>query len=332
MAGMTHQRAAEVLAAAREVRVLVVGDLMLDRYITGTVERISPEAPVPVVRVEGESAAAGGAGNVAANVAALGAACRVVGCVGQDAAGDLLRERLRVLGLDTDGLVASEERPTTVKTRILARRQQVARVDRESDADVSSGLATALADALASLASEADVLVAEDYDKGVLAPAVVRAFLEAGSRHGIPTVVDPKRRNFFAYPGVTVLKPNAKELSDATGEAVRADDTTWMEAIRSRLRCLNLLLTIGERGMALQGERGLVRIPAAARSVFDVSGAGDTVTAMVAVGLAAGASPEEAALLATHAAAVEVAKVGVATVSPDEVLEHARAHREVRPE
>ncbi len=328
---LTHERAADLLAAAREARVLVVGDVMLDRYISGSVERISPEAPVPVVRVEEESSAAGGAANVAANVAAVGATCRIVGYVGRDAEGDLLRERLAVLRIDTEGLLSSEERPTTVKTRILARRQQVARVDHESDADLSADHAAAVAEVLASLASEADVLVAADYDKGVLAPTVVRAFLDAGRRTGIPTVVDPKRRNFFAYPGVTVFKPNAKELSDATGETVRADDPAWMDANRRRLGCLNLLLTVGERGMVLRREHGLVRIPAAARSVFDVSGAGDTVTAVVAVSLAAGAGPEEAALLATHAAAVEVGKVGVATVSSDEILEHVRAHREVRP-
>lgn len=310
--------------------MLVVGDLMLDRYITGSVERISPEAPVPVVRVEEETSAAGGAGNVAANVAALGAACRIVACVGRDAAGSMLEERLDALGIGAEGLFPTEERPTTVKTRIVARRQQVARMDHESDADVTEGVAASLGRAVASLAAESDVLVAEDYDKGVLAPVVIRSFLEAGSRHGIPTVVDPKRRNFFAYAGVTVFKPNAKELADAVGEAVRSDDAEWMETIRRRLGCRNLLVTVGERGMALRGERGLVRIPAAARSVYDVSGAGDTVTAVVAVCLAAGATPEEAALLANHAAAVEVQKAGVATVSPEEILEHARAHQELR--
>jgi len=329
--GMTPERAADLLGAARKVRVLVVGDVMLDRYITGSVERISPEAPVPVVRVEEESAAAGGAANVAANVAALGAACRIVGCVGRDAAGATLKERLDGIGIGTDGLILSEERPTTVKTRILARHQQVARVDHESDADATPRLATSLAKAVASLSAESDVLIAEDYDKGVFAPEVVRSFLDAGARQGIPTVVDPKRRNFFAYTGATVFKPNAKELADATGEAVRADDADWMEAVRRRVGCRHLLVTVGERGMALRSERGLLRIPTVARSVYDVSGAGDTVTAVVAVCVAAGATPAEAALLASHAAAVEVSKAGVATVSPEEILEHARVHQEVRP-
>jgi len=316
----------------RNARVLVVGDVMLDRYITGAVDRISPEAPVPVVRVEGESAAVGGAANVAANVVALGAACRIVGCVGRDAAGELVASELAALGIGAEGIVRTDERPTTVKTRILARRQQVVRVDRETDADASPALAAAVSEVLRALTAESDILVAEDYDKGLLVPPVIRSFLDAGREGDVPTVVDPKRRNFFAYPGVTVFKPNAMELTDAMGGPVHPDDAGWMEGTRARLGCCNLLLTLGDRGMALQDADGRhLRIPAAARSVYDVSGAGDTVTAVMAVALAAGAEPWEGALLATHAAAVEVAKAGVATVSPPEILEHARTHEELRP-
>lgn len=330
--GLTPERAARILEGARALRVLVVGDVMLDRYIVGAVDRISPEAPVPVVRVEEESAAVGGAANVAANVLALGASCGVVGCVGRDAAGEHLRGEMASLGIAAEGIVTTDERPTTVKTRILARRQQVARVDRETDAELSPALADTVSEVLRALASECDVLVAEDYDKGVLAPAVIRSFLDAARDRHVPTVVDPKRRSFFAYPGATVFKPNAKELADATGERPRPDDDAWMEATRTRLRCGNLLLTLGDRGMALQdADARHLRIPTAARSVYDVSGAGDTVTAVVAIGLGAGATPWEAALLATHAAAVEVGKAGVATVTPEEILEHARAHQEVRP-
>lgn len=324
---LSRERADEILGAAQEVRVLVVGDLMLDRYISGSVDRISPEAPVPVVRVEEESWAVGGAGNVAANVAALGARCHAVGCVGKDLAGEQLREALGALGVRTDGLVATDERPTTVKTRILARRQQVVRVDREVETDASPALAEALAETVTALAGACDVLVLEDYNKGVLVPAVIGATLDAGRARGLPTVVDPKRRNFFAFEGVTVFKPNAKELADALGEFLHPDDPAWMEATRRKMRCDNLLLTLGERGMALQTAEGqAVRVPTAARSVYDVSGAGDTVTAVMAVTLAAGASPAEAAVLANHAAAVEVGKAGVATVSPAEILQHARDH------
>ncbi len=312
-----------------DVRVVVVGDLMLDRYISGAVERISPEAPVPVVRVEKESWAVGGAANVAANVAALGATCHVVGCVGRDTAGEQLRDELESLGVRTDGLVRTDERPTTVKTRILARRQQVVRFDHEVEADVSDGLAGALAGAVEELASESDVLVMEDYNKGVLVDRVIRAVMGQAARLGRPTVVDPKRRNFFAFSGTTVLKPNSKELADALGEFLHPDDPQWMERTRARLQCDNLLLTLGEAGMALQTAEGhSVRVPTAARAIYDVSGAGDTVTAVMAVALAAGADAAEAAILANHAAAIEVGKAGVATVSPAEIIQHSREFRE----
>jgi D-beta-D-heptose 7-phosphate kinase/D-beta-D-heptose 1-phosphate adenosyltransferase len=322
---LTHTRIEEILAAARDVKVLVVGDVMLDRYITGSVDRISPEAPVPVVRVEEEASAVGGAGNVAANVATLGAASRVVGCAGRDEAGEILRDTLASMGVHTDGLVLTDERPTTVKTRILARHQQVVRVDREVESDASEGLARALADTVASFAAESDVLVMEDYNKGVLVPLVIREALAAARRQGLPSVVDPKRRNFFQYGGATVFKPNAKELADALGDFIHADDPGWMEDTRRELECDHLLLTLGEHGMALQtGDGRHVRVPTVARDVYDVSGAGDTVTAVMAVAVAAGASASEAAMLANHAAAIEVGKVGVATVTPAELLAHHR--------
>jgi len=324
---LSLERIEQILDAVRGVRVLVVGDVMLDRYITGSVDRISPEAPVPVVRVEAESSALGGAANVAANVAALGASCRVVGCAGKDTAGEILREELEALGVGTDGLVVTDERPTTVKTRILARRQQVVRFDHEVEADATAGLAEALASTVASLGRESDVLILEDYNKGVLVPAVISEALEIARRIGAPTVVDPKRRNFFEYSGATVFKPNSKELADALGEFIHPDDADWMEATRRRMGCDNLLLTLGERGMALQTSGvEFVRVPTVARAVYDVSGAGDTVTAMMAVAMAAGATPGEAAVLANHAAAIEVGKAGVATVSPDELLDHTREY------
>ena len=322
-------RVEELLARMAEVHVLVVGDLMLDRYITGSVERISPEAPVPVVRVEDESSAVGGAGNVAANVVSLGATCDVVGCVGQDEGGRLLRRTLEGEGVGTAGLVAAAERPTTVKTRVLARRQQVVRVDREVDEDVSEPLGRALSQAVAELAPRARVLVMEDYNKGVLVPAVIERVLGEASERGLPTVVDPKRLRFFDFGGATVFKPNAKELADALGEHLHPDDPAWMAATRRRLGCRNLLLTLGERGVALETERGeYIRVPTVARSVYDVSGAGDTVTAVVAVALAAGATAVEAAILANHAAAIEVGKAGVATVSPEEILGQHRSFQE----
>lgn len=325
---LERSRAAELLERAREVRVLVVGDLMLDRYVRGSVDRISPEAPVPVVRVEEESSAVGGAGNVAANVGALGAACDLVGCVGRDVHGDLLRRELQALGVKTDGMVVTGERPTTVKTRVLARHQQVVRFDHETVDDVSGDLADALAGAVEELAGECQVVALEDYNKGVLVPRVADAALDVARSRKIPTVVDPKRLRFFQYPGATVFKPNARELMDALGEPIRAEDAGWMERVRRRLECENLLLTLGEKGMTLRTAEGeSVRIPAVARSVYDVSGAGDTVTAVTAVILGAGGTVTEAAILANHAAALEVGKSGVETVSAAEILEHYDTHK-----
>ena len=327
MERLSSGRLEHILATAAGVRVLVVGDLMLDRYVSGPVDRVSPEAPVPVVRVAETTAAVGGAGNVAANVVALGATCCVVACLGADPAGELLEAELSQLGVRTDGLVRTDERPTTEKTRVLALRQQIVRFDVEDDRDVSVGLARSLADQVERLAAESDVLVMQDYNKGVLTPSLISSVLEAGLRLGLPTVVDPKQRNFSSYGSVTVFKPNAKELGDALGDFIHADDEDWMEATRQRLGCQNLLLTLGEHGMALQtAESTSVRIPTAARGVYDVSGAGDTVTGVVAVVLAAGGTPTEAAILANHAAAIEVGKAGVATVSPDELRAHVARH------
>lgn len=322
---LDEARALDILRAMDGLRALVVGDLMLDEYISGTVERISPEAPVPVVRVDGDDWAVGGAANVAANVAALGAVTDVVGVVGHDAGGERLLDALGGLGARTTGVVRSSARPTTVKTRVLARRQQVVRFDREDDRDVPAEIAAGLVAAIEREAPECHVLVLEDYNKGVLVPPVIDAVITAGRRLGIPTVVDPKRLRFFEYGGVTVFKPNAKELADALGEHLSPDDEAWMARIRDRLACDTLLLTLGEHGVALSSRSdGYLRVPAVARGVYDVSGAGDTVIAVVAVALAAGATPVEAAILANHAAAVEVGKAGVATVTRQEILDHLR--------
>lgn len=324
MERLSPERVRAILTAVEGVRAVVVGDLMLDRYISGTVDRISPEAPVPVVRVEEESSAVGGAGNVAANVAALGATCTAVGVVGKDPAGGLMRQALEELGVRTGGLVTTDDRPTTVKTRVLARRQQVVRYDHEIEDDLEGPTAGEVAETVRRLIGSADVIVLEDYNKGVLVPSVIRAALDGALAAGVPTVVDPKRRNFFEFGGATVFKPNAKELADALGEFLHPDDGDWMERTRRRLGCGHLLLTLGERGMALQtADETFVRVPTMARDVYDVSGAGDTVTAVVAVCLAAGASATEAAILANHAAAIEVGKAGVAVVRPDEILTHA---------
>ncbi len=323
---LAPRRAREILEQAAGRRVLVVGDLMLDVYLRGSASRISPEAPVPVVLVSEEWTALGGAANVAANAVALAGRSDVVGVTGRDAAAEALRSELEHSGIGASGIVPSG-RPTTVKTRVMARHQQVARYDREGDGDVDPDTARALADAVERLAAEADAIVLEDYDKGVLAPLVIEAAMDAGRRRDIPVVVDPKSDHFFSFGGATLFKPNRSELASALRAPVRADDPEWMDATRRHLDCSHLLVTLGEGGMALMTEEGqFVRVPTVARSVFDVSGAGDTVTAVLALGLAAGASPAEAAILANHAAGVEVAKVGAATVTPEELIQAVEDH------
>lgn len=323
---ITPDRLETLLRAAARVRVLVVGDAMLDVYLRGVASRISPEAPVPVVRITEEWRSLGGAANVAANVVALGAACTLAACVGTDGAGHELRNTLRDARIAGDGLIESSVRPTTVKTRVMARHQQVARFDRETDDDLDVTTAARLADRVAGLIPGVDAVILEDYNKGVLTIAVIEAIIAAARAAGKPVVVDPKTRSFLDYRGATVFKPNLIELESALRERVRYDEPAWMEAMRTRLRCDHLVITLGEEGMAMMTAAGeYVRIPTVARSVFDVSGAGDTVTATIAVALATGASPTEAAVLANHAAGIEVGKLGVATVSPDELRAAVRS-------
>ncbi len=323
---LTPARLETLLERGARTRILVVGDLMLDVYLRGSVSRVSPEAPVPVVRVLEEWRAVGGAANVAMNVVALGASCALVGAVGTESPGRDLRDALAAAGIEVAGLLAVEGRPTTVKTRVLTRQHQVARYDREVEDDVDAASAALLAAAVERLAADADAVVLEDYDKGVLVPVVIEAALDAARRRGIPVVVDPKARHFFDYRGATVFKPNRAELQDALRAPVLPDEPAWLERTRRHLDCTHLMVTLGEDGMALATEEGaFIRIPTLARSVYDVSGAGDTVTAAVAVALAAGADVTEAALLANHAAGIEVGKAGVATVSPEELRATVRA-------
>ena len=326
MSYLDPARIDELLERASGVRVLVVGDLMLDRYVSGRVDRVSPEAPVPVVLVEDEWTALGGAGNVAANVTALGAECSLVGCTGADTAGEQLRAALDVRGIDASGVVSAPQRPTTVKTRVHAKHQQVVRFDRETEDDVNGDVLAALSQSVRDLAATSDAVVLQDYNKGVLRGELVEVVKSVAERSDLPVIVDPKRRGFFCYAGATVFKPNKRELEDALGDFIHPDDEAWMEGTRARLGCANLLVTLGDQGMALQTAAGrLVRLPTAAQGVYDVSGAGDTVVAAVAVALAVGATVLEAAILANHAAAVEVGMPGVHTVTPDEVRAHLRA-------
>jgi rfaE bifunctional protein kinase chain/domain len=325
---ITRSRLASLLATAHTQHVCIVGDAMLDLYLRGDVDRISPEAPVPVVRVRERRQALGGAANVAQNVTALGARCDLVAVVGDDRAGETLRGMLTEGGMSDRSLV-TVSRPTTTKTRVMARAQQLVRVDEEDDTDLPSGDVDRVLAAIEAAMRGATALVFEDYNKGVLVPEVIEGAIVLARAKGIPIVVDPKYRNFFAYRGATVFKPNRRELESALGAAVDLAHPEALPATFARLGVQHLLLTLGEQGMALVDADGDVhRVPTTAREVYDVVGAGDTVTAYLAAMLGAGASAIEAAVVANYAAGVEVGKLGAATVSADEVLaahdRHAR--------
>ncbi|MDB4876234.1 MAG: hypothetical protein JWM41_2680 [Gemmatimonadetes bacterium] len=318
---LSRDRLVSLLQAASRRRVAVVGDAMLDVYLRGDVERISPEAPVPVVRVRDRRYALGGAGNVAQNVRAVGAHCDLVAAIGDDAGGRQLCAMLEAMDAGLGSLV-TVDRPTTTKTRIVARSQQVVRVDEEDDEDLDGESVERLLAAVTAAIAEADALVLEDYNKGVLVPRVIEAAMAAAAARKIPIVVDPKYRNFFLYRGATIFKPNRRELAEALGAEIELDHPEALPATFNRLGVEHLLLTLGERGMVLVSAGGQIkRVPTVARAVYDVVGAGDTVTAYLALTLAAGGSPSEAAVIANYAAGVEVGKPGAATVSPDEVLD-----------
>ncbi len=318
---MTRDRLEALLQKMAGTKIVVVGDAMLDVYLVGEVDRVSPEAPVPVVTVHASRHGLGGAANVAANVAALGAECRLVAVVGQDQRGESVRAELEDLRLKSDYLVVDAARPTTSKTRVVARGQQMLRIDEEIEDPISAKVMEQLARALERALGDADALLIEDYNKGTLVPQVIERGLALARKRSLPVVVDPKFKNFFAYRGATVFKPNRRELELAMGAALDLAHPDALPLALEKLAVDNLLLTLGAEGMLLATKDGAItRIPTMAREVFDVSGAGDTVTAWVGTALAAGADVREAAHVANFAAGIEVGKAGVATVSGAEVL------------
>jgi D-beta-D-heptose 7-phosphate kinase/D-beta-D-heptose 1-phosphate adenosyltransferase len=316
-----RRRLSEILAQLKKARVLVVGDAMLDEYLVGDVDRISPEAPVPVVRVREHRHALGGAANVAENVVASGAMCRLVATVGSDPAGDQIASMLHGFGIVGAGLLRID-RPTTRKTRIVARSQQVVRVDEEDDTDLPAADVVRVIAAIEEALPSVDAVILEDYNKGVLVPEVITRTIASARARGVPVVVDPKYRHFFAYRGATVFKPNRRELDSALGAEIDAEHPEAVPMAMERLDVEHLLLTLGERGMMLASRKGPTKtVPTSAREVYDVVGAGDTVTAYLATVLAAGGTVEEASVIANYAAGVEVGKLGAATVTPEEILQ-----------
>jgi D-beta-D-heptose 7-phosphate kinase/D-beta-D-heptose 1-phosphate adenosyltransferase len=323
MMTLARTRAEQLTAGFAGRRMLVLGDLMLDEFIWGRVRRISPEAPVPVVEVERETLVLGGAGNVAANLVALGARPVPLGVVGPDANAERMRDAFREIGVASEGLIVDAARATTLKTRIIAHNQQVVRADRESRALISSAIEDAVIARFTAALDAADAVVVSDYRKGLLTSRVLAETLQAARRRDIPVCLDPKLRSFASYQPVSVITPNHQEAAEAAGLEIE-DEAGLIEAGRRLLAaidCRAVLITRGEAGMALFTDGGEVtRIPTVAREVYDVTGAGDTVIATLALALATGATFAEAAMLANHAAGVVVGKVGTATVTRDELL------------
>jgi rfaE bifunctional protein kinase chain/domain len=315
-------RARDLTSRFSALRLLVVGDVMLDRFIVGSVDRISPEAPVPVVKFRSEHSRLGGAANVAHNLTALGASVSLIGVVGKDDAADRLKSALRQAGIADDGLVVDSTRPTVEKVRIVTgRNQQVARVDYEDDRDAGDEIARQIMSRIDAKGADVKVAVVSDYLKGSVTRAVVEK-LVALKRSGVPLLIDPKIPHLDFYSGATVVTPNHHEAEQATHRRIRTDDDARLAAreFRARTSAEAALITLGEKGMWLSSADADVAIPAIAREVSDVTGAGDTVVATLALALAAGATLAEAATLANHAASVVVGKFGAATLSQDELL------------
>jgi rfaE bifunctional protein kinase chain/domain len=319
---LTRTRADQLISAFAGKRILVLGDVMLDQFIWGKVRRISPEAPVPVVEVAKETYHLGGAGNVAANIRALGGVPIPVGLIGEDFAGGRLTDILKTNGIEDSGLLAESGRPTTVKTRIVAHSQQIVRADRESKSALSSESNAALAGAFKKWLSSAGAVIVSDYDKGVVNRTLLSEVLPAAQRARIPVLLDPKVHHADYYKPITLITPNHREAELLTGMSIE-NEHQLEEAGRKLLEkfeCPYALITRGEEGMSLFFPGGSHHLPTFAREVFDVTGAGDTVIATLALAQAGGATMEESATLANHAAGLAVGKVGTATVNPVELL------------
>lgn len=329
---MDRRRVESLFAKGSRIRALVIGDLMLDEYLWGKTERISPEAPVQVVDVLREDLRLGGAGNVVSNLAALGCNVSVCSVIGADDNGERLRQTFGEMGIGTDGLFSAPDRRTGKKTRVMASHQQIVRIDRETKDSLSSSSEEMVLNWLRANASEFDVLVVSDYLKGVLTPIVLETVISIGRGADIPVVIDPKGSDYSKYRGATVLTPNRKEAEQASAVAIVDEESLDLAAARlmADVNLKALLITRSEAGMSLYrlSEKPL-HIPTVAREVYDVTGAGDTVLAVLSLGLAAGLSFEDSARLANTAAGIVVGKLGTSTLTPAEILDEiGREHRD----
>lgn len=316
------------LARFADASVLVIGDIILDHYLWGSASRISPEAPVPVVNVQREDLRLGGAANVLRNIVSLGGSGALCGVIGQDAMGRQAVDLVTQLGVSTEGLIVGQ-RPTTVKTRVVAQGQQIVRFDREQTGHLSSASLQGMLTYLENSLHQFDAVILSDYAKGVIGEQLTQplqrmlASVNQGRQRKLPVIVDPKPVNIRCFAGTTVVTPNHHEAMQIAG--LRIEDTESLREAAIRIRtivdCESVLITRGEAGMALlEDNNPLVTIPTMAKEVYDVTGAGDTVAATLSLGLASGCTMQEAAILANHAAGIAVGKIGTACVSAQELL------------
>ncbi len=323
MVALTEQRLNEVVKSFAGKRIAVVGDLMVDSYYWGTVNRVSPEAPVPVVDVMSESVRLGGAANVANNIQALGGEPLLVGLIGNDHPGQLFLDLLKDQNLSADGVVKDTSRPTTIKTRVIAHGQHVVRIDNESKADCPEHLEHRLIDAVKYSIHSIDGVILEDYNKGAMTPNIIREIIAVARKYDKVVTVDPKFNNFFEYKNVTVFKPNKREAEEAIGSRIRSSDDLLRAGRRllDELQAENILVTQGEEGLTLFGRNGDVdHMKSMATNVQDVSGAGDTVISTLTMALVSHATIREAAALANCAASVVIGAVGIVPIRTDELL------------
>jgi rfaE bifunctional protein kinase chain/domain len=329
---MTEREIDQLFEKFSELKVLVIGDVMIDAYLWGKVERISPEAPVPVISVTEKEDRLGGAANVALNVAAMGAKPIICAIAAKDAKGETLAELLKKRGLSADGIVYSSARPTTVKSRVISGHQHIVRVDEESTRPLDQNEEKAFLENLEKVmeSEKPDVIIFEDYNKGLLTERVISRSIELAEKFGIPTTVDPKKANFFSYRGVTLFKPNLKELREGLKvEFDKKDHSALREAVQKLEREIEnkiSLITLSEEGVYVKNGENESRIPAHIRNISDVSGAGDTVISVAALCLAMKTDPAFLAALANLAGGLVCERVGVVPVDRDQLLKEAKVH------
>jgi D-beta-D-heptose 7-phosphate kinase/D-beta-D-heptose 1-phosphate adenosyltransferase len=312
----------KIISRFKDKNILVIGDIILDHYIWGKVDRISPEAPVPVVEVTRESFLLGGAANVAYNIVSLGGKASLIGINGQDIAGEALMNILLQRGVNCDGIF-TENRPTTVKTRVIAHNQQVVRFDREDKKYVDGKILKGILKYINSVILNYDAVIVSDYKKGMISPELVKDIVKKTKPKGTFIAVDPKVGHFDFYKGVSLITPNVMEASIGSNVEIK-DDKTLLKSGKSlmkKLSCKAVLITRGEQGMSLFQKEKVSHIPTVARKVYDVTGAGDTVISAFTLAYASGANMEEAAVIANHAAGIVVGEVGTAVTTADQILE-----------